>query len=286
MIANPESDEAKTTTFTCQRWLSKKEDDMQTKRELFADVDVDQAAAKAKKLATKAEKAEKLARQATIKKSKNAEELALAAAGARNAATKASMVAQRAAAGPRAGLVSYVFKTTTGDRPSAGTDAKVWVEVIGRKRANAGQGPAKRNPSTKKGLGRSDSAASLVSGAGDDKVAWVRTTTGRLDLVAKKGNPFERGRVDTFTIEAMDVGQVRKLKIGHNDEGVAAGWYLDSVELGVPSKGRTYNFSCNACTLSATRLPPGSHTAGVDKLLQRLTHITPTHQPVRRALLG
>lgn len=56
MIADAEGDKPQTTVFTCQRWFSKKEDDMQTKRELFADIDVEKAAAKAEKLAVKAEK--------------------------------------------------------------------------------------------------------------------------------------------------------------------------------------------------------------------------------------
>jgi len=53
-------------------------------------------------------------------------------------------------------------------------------------------------------------------------------------------NKFERGRLDEFVIEADDLGKLEKIKIGHNGKGVASGWFLDFVEVDVPSQGLVY----------------------------------------------
>lgn len=53
-------------------------------------------------------------------------------------------------------------------------------------------------------------------------------------------NKFERGRLDDFKIEADDLGKIEKIKIGHNSKGVGSGWFLDFVEIDVPSQGLVY----------------------------------------------
>ena len=55
-------------------------------------------------------------------------------------------------------------------------------------------------------------------------------------------NKFEKGRLDEFKIEADDLGKIEKIKIGHNSKGVAPGWFLDFVEINVPSQGLQYKF--------------------------------------------
>lgn len=42
-------------------------------------------------------------------------------------------------------------------------------------------------------------------------------------------NNFEKGAEDKFTIEAPNLGKVRKITIGHNNKGSSAGWFLDKV---------------------------------------------------------
>jgi hypothetical protein len=53
-------------------------------------------------------------------------------------------------------------------------------------------------------------------------------------------NKFERGRLDDFKIEADDLGKIEKIKIGHNAKGIGSGWFLDFVEINVPSQGLVY----------------------------------------------
>ena len=57
-------------------------------------------------------------------------------------------------------------------------------------------------------------------------------------------NKFERGRLDEFKIEADDLGKIEKIKIGHNGKGIASGWFLDFVEIDVPSQGLKYKLAC------------------------------------------
>uniref|UniRef100_A0A8C4HE08 Lipoxygenase homology domains 1b n=1 Tax=Dicentrarchus labrax TaxID=13489 RepID=A0A8C4HE08_DICLA len=56
------------------------------------------------------------------------------------------------------------------------------------------------------------------------------------------GNYFETGRVDIFTVETFDIGQINRLMIGHSNEGMRAGWFLDSVQIMVPVHGKNYMF--------------------------------------------
>ncbi|KAM6985878.1 lipoxygenase homology domain-containing protein 1 [Aplochiton taeniatus] len=55
-------------------------------------------------------------------------------------------------------------------------------------------------------------------------------------------NYFETARTDIFTIETFDIGQVHRLLIGHTNEGLRAGWFLDSVQITVPVHGKQYMF--------------------------------------------
>lgn len=86
------------------------------------------------------------------------------------------------------------------------------------------------------------------------------------------GNYFETGRTDIFTIETFDIGQasfldmctlyrernllfrfaqicpcplylqISRLLIGHTNEGLRAGWFLDSMQISVPVHGMQYMF--------------------------------------------
>jgi hypothetical protein len=38
---------------------------------------------------------------------------------------------------------------------------------------------------------------------------------------------FERGKVDTFGIESIELGDIKKIRIGHDGSGFGAGWFCD-----------------------------------------------------------
>ncbi|XP_022094211.1 lipoxygenase homology domain-containing protein 1-like isoform X2 [Acanthaster planci] len=99
---------------------------------------------------------------------------------------------------------SYHVSVKTGDERSAGTDANVHIKLFGED-GDTGLIPLKQSENTK--------------------------------------NKFERGRTDKFTLEAVDIGKLEYIKISHDGSGPGAGWFLDSVEVDIPSRGLTYTFA-------------------------------------------
>ncbi|XP_071500737.1 lipoxygenase homology domain-containing protein 1-like [Diadema antillarum] len=101
---------------------------------------------------------------------------------------------------------SYHVSVKTGDERAAGTDANVYVKLFGED-GDTGLIPLKQSENTK--------------------------------------NKFERGRVDKFTLEAVDIGKIEYMRIGHDGSGPGAGWFLDQVEIDVPSRGENYMFAAH-----------------------------------------
>ncbi|XP_061589573.1 lipoxygenase homology domain-containing protein 1 [Cololabis saira] len=100
---------------------------------------------------------------------------------------------------------TYTVRVKTGDKKYAGTDANVFMTLYGTK---------------------------------DD--------TGKINMKASKThkNKFERGLIDEFTVEAVDIGPLLKLRIGHDNCGGSAGWFLDWVEIDAKSLGQKLHFPC------------------------------------------
>ncbi|KAM6289832.1 lipoxygenase homology domain-containing protein 1 [Aegotheles albertisi] len=105
----------------------------------------------------------------------------------------------------KAKSTTYTVKVKTGDKKNAGTDANVFITLYGSK---------------------------------DD--------TGSVSLKASKinKNKFERGKVDEFTVESVDIGDLKKIKIGHDNTGNSNGWFLEWVEIDAPSLGQCLKFPC------------------------------------------
>ncbi|ELT98105.1 hypothetical protein CAPTEDRAFT_225952 [Capitella teleta] len=87
-------------------------------------------------------------------------------------------------------VTKYQVKTVTGDKRGAGTDAKVYVNLIG-KNGDSGKRP--------------------------------------LNISQRSSNKFESGKTDEFSLEAVDLGEIEKLVVSHNGTGVGSGWYLEEV---------------------------------------------------------
>ncbi|KAG9266056.1 lipoxygenase homology domain-containing protein 1 [Astyanax mexicanus] len=70
--------------------------------------------------------------------------------------------------------------------------------------------------------------------------------TGVINLKASKNhkNKFEVGMIDEFTIEAVDIGKLKRIRIGHDNAGTSPGWFLDWVEINAPSLGQLLRFPC------------------------------------------
>lgn len=59
------------------------------------------------------------------------------------------------------------------------------------------------------------------------------------------GNNFERGHTDQFNIEAVDLGDLVKLRIGHDGSGFGSGWFLDNIIVINEKAGQQWVFNNN-----------------------------------------
>ncbi|KAM9810394.1 lipoxygenase homology domain-containing protein 1-like [Neosynchiropus ocellatus] len=109
--------------------------------------------------------------------------------------------------GQRLFNVNYQIAVKTGNIPGGSSDSTVFVKLYGE--------------------------------SGDTSKMMLTVSDNNL------GNYFETGRIDIFTVETADIGQINRLLIGHNNEGMRAGWFLDSVQIVVPQCGKQYMFPCH-----------------------------------------
>ncbi|KAM5222354.1 lipoxygenase homology domain-containing protein 1 isoform 3-T3 [Ctenodactylus gundi] len=92
-----------------------------------------------------------------------------------------------------------------------------------------------------------------VSGASTDSRVYIKLYGDKSDtikqvLLVSDNNLkdyFERGRVDEFTLETLNIGSLNRLVIGHDSTGLHASWFLGSVQVRVPRQGKQYTFPAN-----------------------------------------
>jgi hypothetical protein len=72
-----------------------------------------------------------------------------------------------------------------------------------------------------------------------------RYSTNKINLDTSRTNKdkFERGNTDVFIVQALDVGDLKQLKIGHDNKGFGAGWHLK--EVFVECNNKKFIFPCN-----------------------------------------
>ncbi|KAM9025480.1 oxygen-regulated protein 1 [Ara ararauna] len=99
----------------------------------------------------------------------------------------------------------YEVHVTTGDLWNAGTEADVYVSVYGER--------------------------------GD--------TGSRQLLRSQKSKKFLKGQTDIFAVEAVHLGHLYKIVIGHNGLGSGNGWFLDKVVIKDPTTDLDYTFLCH-----------------------------------------
>ncbi|XP_058971580.2 lipoxygenase homology domain-containing protein 1 isoform X1 [Pocillopora verrucosa] len=108
---------------------------------------------------------------------------------------------------------TYQVTFKTGDRPNAGTSAKVQFELFGD-------------------TGKTEPI--LLS---EDKSLRL----------------FERGNSDKFKVDTRDVGKIEKLRVNHDNSGRDPDWYLEEVTIDVPDKGEQYIFPCHRWLMGSQR---------------------------------
>lgn len=109
--------------------------------------------------------------------------------------------------------LNYTITIRTGDERSCGNSAQVFVRLIGARR---------------------------------------KQDTGRLKLRLARQRRFEPGSAEVFQVEALDIGDLKQVELGHDGIGRDCNWLVKSIEVKEPISGLTYNITCNSW-LSAER---------------------------------
>ncbi|CAF2821092.1 unnamed protein product [Rotaria sp. Silwood2] len=118
---------------------------------------------------------------------------------------KGLMSNREVVARPTEECIPYIVKIKTGEASDAGTSANVSIRLIGSK-------------------GRQ---------------------TRMIQLEVMQRRRFEPGKIETFSLEEPDIGDVEMVEIEHNGDTLADSWFLDGVIVETPTKGRTFYFICN-----------------------------------------
>ena len=100
--------------------------------------------------------------------------------------------------------IPYTVRVKTGEASDAGTSANVYIRLIGRKGRQTAMVPLK--------------------------------------LIQR--NRLEPGRVETFSLQEPDIGDLEMVEIEHDGDTAADSWFLDDVTIEMPTKGRVFHFSC------------------------------------------
>jgi PLAT/LH2 domain len=98
--------------------------------------------------------------------------------------------------------VQYTVVVQTGSVPNAGTDANVYVNIIG----TVGQ-----------------SGERFIDNADDN---------------------FENSKIDTFAVDARELGTLRRVHIRHDNTGNKPGWFLDRITVRREDTGEEAVFPC------------------------------------------
>ncbi|KAK3753030.1 hypothetical protein QZH41_014996, partial [Actinostola sp. cb2023] len=94
----------------------------------------------------------------------------------------------------------------TGDVPFAGTDATVFLQMFGEEGCT-------------------------------DKIEFPQDDENTLR--------FEKGRMDKFAVETVDIGDLTKVRVGHDNTGHSPEWFLKQLTIDIPSKNKRYIFPYN-----------------------------------------
>ncbi|PIK43821.1 putative tetratricopeptide repeat protein 25 isoform X2 [Apostichopus japonicus] len=94
--------------------------------------------------------------------------------------------------------------------------------------------------SDEQGSGTNSEVFIILFGENGDSGKLLLTTP------VNEGDIFESGNIDRFILkDVKNVGEIKKIKIGHNNKGAFAGWKLDSVTVKIPSLMKRLHFPCD-----------------------------------------
>ena len=100
-------------------------------------------------------------------------------------------------------LVTYRVTIVTGGLPGSGTNANVKLCIYGQQGA-------------------------VVSDTGD--------------LALEEKGAFEKDKTDIFELELVDLGEITKIRVGHDGTGLGAAWFLNKIVIRNGTTGKEWYF--------------------------------------------
>ncbi|XP_063722696.1 lipoxygenase homology domain-containing protein 1-like isoform X2 [Symsagittifera roscoffensis] len=100
----------------------------------------------------------------------------------------------------------YIVSVKTGTVLMAGTDATVFIHIFGED--------------------------------GDTGKLFLRNSRSNV-------NKFEQGNTDIFYLTSANIGKIQKVRLGHDEAETGSGWFVDKLDIDVPTRGEQYTFSIN-----------------------------------------
>lgn len=58
-------------------------------------------------------------------------------------------------------------------------------------------------------------------------------------------NNFEPGQIDVFSLDLADLGDLRKVRIRHDDSGEQPGWFLEYIKIRNEDSDTEWSFPCH-----------------------------------------
>ena len=148
----------------------------------------------------------------------------------------------------------------TSDIQNAGTDAKVFVTLYSQREASDRDGRESSRERRDRDLERDrdrdydrvkdrdrdqdrdrDRDRDRERDGGRPRMQIVKTDRTPLPATARE---LQSGGVDKFTLNWSDVGTPLKLRIEHDNSGIAPGWHLDRVVLENSDTRQSFTFNC------------------------------------------
>jgi lipoxygenase homology domain-containing protein 1 len=66
----------------------------------------------------------------------------------------------------------------------------------------------------------------------------------RPKVLQSSSSNFERGATDVFGVDSKDLGNLTKIRIGHDGVGFGSGWFLDKIYVTHPLSKQQWTFLC------------------------------------------
>jgi hypothetical protein len=126
-------------------------------------------------------------------------------------------------------LVKYEIFVKTSDFSNASTFANVYMQLFGIKNFKIKQ---KNHNEYKKNDKKVKELISVIKFPLEHSLNFPKS--------------FQRGQVDKFVMKLEDIGDLERVRVGHNSSlGLNSGWHISQIMINIPSKQKKWCINCS-----------------------------------------